>query len=95
MGPEFRVAPSCDDYETNRFPAAYLVERARRYMPGLAASDVQLDYAGIMVHLKGVNDWIVRRDEKHPNFVQLLGIDSPGLTCCLEIGKLVRKLLAS
>ena len=95
VGPEFRVAPAHDDYETNRFPAGYLVERARRYMPGLAVSDVELDYAGIMVHLKGVNDWIVRRDEKHPNFVQLLGIDSPGLTCCLEIGKLVRKLIAS
>jgi len=94
VGPEFRVAPSCDDYETNRFPAAYLVERARRYMPGLAASDVQLDYAGIMVHLKGESDWIVRRDERRPSLVQLLGIDSPGLTCCVEIGKLVRKMLA-
>jgi hypothetical protein len=47
-----------------------------------------------MVHLKGVTDWIVRRDEKHPSFIQLLGIDSPGLTCSVEIGKLVRKMLA-
>jgi len=70
------------------------VERARRYMPGLGVSDVELDYAGIMVHLKGVTDWIVRRDEGHPNLLQLLGIDSPGLTCCVEIGKLVRKMLA-
>ncbi len=93
VGPEFRVAPSRDDYETDRFPVDLLVSRARRFMPTLTVDDVQLDYAGIMVHLKGVNDWIVRRDEKHPSFVQLLGIDSPGLTCCVEIGKLVRKML--
>ncbi|HUM01922.1 MAG TPA: FAD-dependent oxidoreductase, partial [Thermoanaerobaculia bacterium] len=93
VGPEFRVAPSRDDYESDRFPADVLVSRARRYMPGLEVSDVQLDYAGIMVHLKGATDWVIRRDEKHPSFIQLLGIDSPGLTCCVEIGKLVRKML--
>ena len=93
VGPEFRVAPSRDDYETDRFPVDLLVSRARRYMPGLEVPDVQLDYAGIMVHLKGVTDWIVRRDERHPSLIQLLGIDSPGLTCCVEIGKLVRKML--
>jgi L-2-hydroxyglutarate oxidase LhgO len=93
VGPEFRVAPSRDDLETDRFPAEYIVGRAKRYFPGLTPSDVELDYAGIMVHLKGVTDWIVRRDERHPSFIQLLGIDSPGLTCCIEIGKLVRKML--
>ena len=93
VGPEFRVAPSRDDYETGRFPADFIVGRAKRYMPALDVSDVQPDYAGIMVHLKGATDWIVRRDERHPSFVQLLGIDSPGLTCCVEIGKMVRKML--
>lgn len=93
VGPEFRVAPSRDDFETDRFPEDFIVNRARRYMPGLEVSDVQLDYAGIMVHLKGATDWIVRRDETHPSFIQLLGIDSPGLTCSVEIGRLVRKML--
>ncbi len=93
VGPEFRVAPSRDDYETDRLPAEFIVGRARRFMPALGLPDVQLDYSGIMVHLRGVTDWIVRRDGRHPNLVQLLGIDSPGLTCCVEIGKLVRKML--
>jgi L-2-hydroxyglutarate oxidase LhgO len=94
VGPEFVVAPSRYDYETGRLPLDFIVGRAKRFMPALELEDVQLDYAGIMVHLKGVNDWIVRRDERHPSLVQLLGIDSPGLTCCVEIGKLVRKMLA-
>ena len=94
VGPEFRLAPSRDDYETDRLPLDFIVGRAMRYMPALDVSDVQLDYAGIMVHLKGESDWIVRRDERRPSLVQLLGIDSPGLTCCVEIAKLVRKMLA-
>jgi len=93
VGPEFRLAPSRDDYETDRLPLDFIVGRAKRFMPALELTDVQLDYAGIMVHLKGVTDWIVRRNVRHPNLVQLLGIDSPGLTCCVEIGKLVRKML--
>jgi glycerol-3-phosphate dehydrogenase len=94
VGPEFREVPSRDAYETGRFPAEFLVQRARRFMPALTVPDVELDYTGIMVHLKGVTDWIVRRDPRHPSCVHLFGIDSPGLTCSVEIGKLVRALLA-
>ncbi len=93
VGPEFRVAPSRNDFDSGRYSADYLVGRARRYMPALAASDVELDYAGIMVHISGATDWIVRRDERHPSFIQLLGIDSPGLTCAVELGKLVARLV--
>ncbi len=94
VGPEFRVAPARDDYESDRLPLDFIVGRARRYMPSLAVADVQLDYSGIMVHLRGVTDWIVRRDDSRPGLVQLLGIDSPGLTCCVEIGKMVRRMMA-
>ncbi len=92
VGPEFRVAPARHDYETDRLPADSIVGRARRFMPALGLPDVQLDYSGIMVHLRGATDWTIRRDGRHPNLIQLLGIDSPGLTCCVEIGKLVRKM---
>lgn len=95
IGPEFQKAPARDDLETGRFPREHLVARARRFFPALDVTDAELDYAGIMVHLQGVTDWIVRRDEKYPNFVQLLGLDSPALTCSVEIGKLVRRMLAA
>lgn len=93
VGPEFVRAPARYDYETARLPAAHIVSRAARYFPALTPDDVTLDYAGIMVHLAGATDWVVRRDERHPGCVQLLGIDSPGLTCCMEIARLVRRLL--
>ena len=93
VGPEFQRAPGRGDYETGRFPAGHIVRRAARYLPTLTEGDVTLDYAGIMVHLAGHSDWVVRKSASHPNAVQLLGIESPGLTCCLELGRMVRGLL--
>ncbi len=93
VGPEFRVAPARDDYETGRLPASFIVGRARRYYPALTEEDVDLDYAGVMVHLVGESDWVLRRDQKSPNALHLLGIDSPGLTCSLALGRLARTTL--
>ena len=95
VGPEFVRAPSRYDYETGRFPASHIVGRAARYMPTLTVDDVTLDYTGIMVHLAGETDFVVRRDERHPGCIQLLGIESPGLTCCIEIAKVARELALS
>jgi glycerol-3-phosphate dehydrogenase len=93
VGPEFVRAPSREDYETGRFPASHIVQRASRYFPSLSVEDVTLDYTGIMVHLAGHSDWMIRADDRYPNCIQLLGIESPGLTCSLEIGKMVRALI--
>jgi L-2-hydroxyglutarate oxidase LhgO len=46
-----------------------------------------------MANLREGNDFIIRRDEKCPNCIQLVGIDSPGMTCSLAIGRKVRRLL--
>ena len=93
VGPEFVTAPARYDYESSRFPVGRFVERVGRYMPGLEAGDLSRDYAGIMVHVTGATDWAVLKDARHPNAIQLLGIDSPGLTCCVEIARTVRALL--
>jgi L-2-hydroxyglutarate oxidase LhgO len=93
VGPEFACVGERDDYERNRRLPEHFLERARRFFPGLTIDDLELDFAGIMVHLKGSRDFIIRRDERHPGCVHLLGIDSPGLTCSLAIARRVRKLL--
>jgi len=50
-------------------------------------------HAGVMVHLRGAADWVIARDRCDPDCVQLLGVDSPGLTSCLAIARRVRRLL--
>ena len=95
VGPKFVIASSREDYEQGRHaPELFLVE-ARRYFPGLELADLSLDFAGIMVHLAGHRDFVIRRDERHGDCVQLLGIDSPGLTGSLAIARRVRRLLLS
>lgn len=47
------------------------------------------------VHLRGAADWIVSRNVAHRDCVRLLGIDSPGLTGSLAIGRQVRGILAA
>lgn len=93
VGPHFSIAPGRQDYETGRLPPEPFFERARRFFPGLRLSDLSLDYAGVMVHLRGATDWVIDRDRCDPDCIQLLGIDSPGLTSSLAIARRVRRLL--
>jgi glycerol-3-phosphate dehydrogenase len=92
-GPEFMSVTDREDYETGRKPAGFFLERARRFFPGLMLEDLELDFTGIMANLREGSDFIIMRDQKHPNCVQLVGIDSPGLTCSLAIARRVRGLL--
>ena len=42
---------------------------------------------------KGFQDFIIREEEGFPGFINLLGIESPGLTSSLAIGEMVDGLL--
>ncbi len=62
-----------------------------RYLDGLEPQDLIPDQAGIRPKLVGNSpDFIVKEESSNgfPGFVNLIGIESPGLTCCLEIGRL-------
>jgi hypothetical protein len=67
--------------------------RSRRFFPALALADLELDFAGIMVHVKGAVDWEIRRGSRYPACIHLIGSDSPGLTALFAIARRVRALL--
>jgi glycerol-3-phosphate dehydrogenase len=93
VGPEFVAVSDREDYESNRKPAEFFLQRAERFFPGLKLDDLQVDFTGIMANLHEGSDFIIKRDDTHDNAIQLVGIDSPGLTCSLSIAKRVWKLL--
>jgi L-2-hydroxyglutarate oxidase LhgO len=93
VGPEFVAVEGRQDYETGRKGGDLFVEKARRFFPGLRPEDLQIDFAGIMANLREGTDFLIRLDAKHPSCVQLVGIDSPGLTSSLAIACKVRELL--
>ncbi|MBE2188783.1 MAG: NAD(P)/FAD-dependent oxidoreductase [Candidatus Kapabacteria bacterium] len=71
-----------------------------RYLPSLQLSDLSPDQSGIRPKLQksggDFRDFVIcdEKDKNLPGFINLIGIESPGLTACLAIGKYVEKLLS-
>lgn len=42
---------------------------------------------------KNHSDYIIKQDRNHGRFINLIGIDSPGLTSCLALGRYVKAML--
>jgi len=93
VGPTSIVVKKKNDYETARQGAEYFLERVAKLFPNLKLEDLEMDYAGSRAKLKVGNDFVIKKDEKYPNAVHLVGIDSPGLTSSLAIAGYVAKML--
>jgi len=72
---------------------------ASRYLDGLEPDDLAPDLAGIRPKLQGpgeaARDFVIAEEAARglPAWINLVGIESPGLTCCLAIGARVADLL--
>jgi L-2-hydroxyglutarate oxidase LhgO len=72
---------------------------ARKFLPGLRLEDLAPDMAGIRPKLYGAGqefrDFVIREEGGRglPGLVNLVGIESPGLTSCLAIAEEVENLL--
>ncbi len=73
-------------------PARVFVEQVRSFFPGLREEDLIWYQAGVQARLKNFADFVICADPQYPNFINLLGIDSPGLTASLAIAKRVAKI---
>lgn len=83
------------DYEVDPARAAHFYEQARRYWPGLKDGALSPDYSGVRPKVVGPGepsaDFIIDGPESHgvAGLVNLIGIESPGLTSSLAIGEKV------
>jgi glycerol-3-phosphate dehydrogenase len=98
VGPTADYIEEKNDYERNRLPIEEFIRRAKPMLPELAASDLQLAYSGIRAKLVppghgGVADFVITRDLNVPRAIQLIGIESPGLTSSLAIAEYVLALV--
>jgi len=75
-------------------PAFY--ESIKRYLPGVSIDALNPDMSGIRPKIQGpgdpMMDFIIREESDRglPGFINLIGIESPGLTASLAIGEYVK-----
>ncbi|KAG7287819.1 hypothetical protein NEMBOFW57_007335 [Staphylotrichum longicolle] len=102
FGPDVEWVDSPDDLAVNESRRAQTVEEVKKYLPGLDETQLQPDYAGIRPKLgkqgavaqgKGFVDFVIQKEEGYQGWINLLNIESPGLTSSLAIAEKVRTLL--
>jgi L-2-hydroxyglutarate oxidase LhgO len=104
MGGQLRAGPDTEyieaiDYRVDPAKGAHFFAAVSRYLPAVDVSDFTPDYAGLRPKLQGpgepFRDFLIEDGAPHglPRFVNLLGIESPGLTASEAIGEYVCELL--
>lgn len=99
LGPTATYVEGKDNYEKNRLPIADFAQSAKTLLPEIEESDLQLGYSGLRPKLvppndHGIADFVITRDPNVPQAIQLVGIESPGLTAAPSIAEHVSKLVS-
>jgi L-2-hydroxyglutarate oxidase LhgO len=94
FGPDVEYVTATDDFTVDERKWSAFRNAAQRLFPGIDRNKLLPDQAGIRPKLQGpddavVSDFYIREetDQGVPGFVNLLGIESPGLTASLAIGE--------
>jgi L-2-hydroxyglutarate oxidase LhgO len=87
------------DYAVDSKKQTAFFESVRTFLPFIEKDDLAMDMAGIRPKLQGPNegfrDFIITEESGNgvPGLINLIGIESPGLTSCLSIAKMVDKIV--
>ncbi|KAL9025180.1 MAG: hypothetical protein Q9196_005961, partial [Gyalolechia fulgens] len=104
FGPDVEWVDDPNDLSVNEERLSAALNEIETYLPNIQREKVMLDYAGIRPKLgrgsavaqgkgDGFSDFYIRREERLEGFINLLGIESPGLTSSLAIADMVDSLL--
>lgn len=98
LGPHFFWTDKVD-YTVDLSFREYFYESAKRFLPYLNIDDIQPDIAGYYPTRQkpgeGLLDFIIKHETERglENFINLVGIESPGLTASPAIGRYVGRML--
>lgn len=97
FGPDLEYVDSVDDLSPNNKNIDEAAKAILRYFPHIQPQDLEASYAGIRPKLaapgdKEFKDFYIKEEEGFPGFVNLLGIESPGLTSAIPIGRYVKDM---
>ena len=104
LGGGLRLGPDDEyvqkiDYNIDEYKKKIFYESVRQFLPFIDSGDITPDTSGIRPKLQGpkenFRDFIIKdeTDNGFPGFINLIGIESPGLTSSLSIAKIVRRIV--
>lgn len=93
VGPNSEYIDSKDDTATTQEGLDEVFEKARKVLPSLSKRDVITIFSGIRA-TPDTHDFIIEEDEDVKNFINVAGIESPGLTASLAIGRYIAELVS-
>ncbi|MCK5567496.1 MAG: NAD(P)/FAD-dependent oxidoreductase [Actinomycetia bacterium] len=92
IGPPYSTPENREDYAATREPA-YYNSMINPFFPNIRLEDISLHQAGIRAKLAGHYDFVIERDPVYKNLINLIGMDSPGLTSSLAIADHIVKMI--
>lgn len=96
LGPNAIYTGNIEDYRVDKSRGDQFYESAVKFLPFIKREDIAPDMSGIRPKLQGpgegFRDFIISEDL--PGFVNLVGIESPGLTAAPAIARHVKKLIS-
>ena len=103
LGGRVRLGPDTEyvetvDYRVDEEKGKAFYEAVARYLPGIREDCLHPDTSGIRPKLQGpgepFRDFVIREESDRglPGLINLIGIESPGFTCCIPIARYVATL---
>jgi glycerol-3-phosphate dehydrogenase len=94
IGPTSETAHDKEDSSTTYRNMEKIFLQASRMISGISRRDVITSFCGLRPVSEN-EDFIIEKSKKAPNFIQVAGIQSPGLTAAPAIAEYVAGILAS
>lgn len=98
LGPTAKYVDGKENYERDRMTVPEFAADVKTMVPEIVEQDLQLAYTGLRPKLvppngKGIADFVIEPDREVPQVIQLVGIESPGLTAAPAIANHVASLV--
>lgn len=96
VGPNARLVAARDFYNEDKTPVGVFCEAASLFCSQIKEADLKWSYSGIRPKIKNWQsgaDFIIRLDAYDPPIINLIGIESPGLTASMAIAEYVSEIL--
>ncbi len=92
LGPSAIDIEDKEDVATHADVLADILAKTQKSVPAVSTRDVITSFAGLRAHLES-DDFLIGKSEKNGRFINVAGIESPGLSSAPAIGEMVAGII--